>query len=149
MLNANKPAPESSDSAPSSAHLQQEPRNWQKAGWWWQRHVGRKGRWQSAVLPQVWRPLHTRGDICLWEFSSYGVIREIWLFCSTASTRFVKCEKCHHFFVVLSEVDSKKTLKDHNRVEEPKLGPLKKPPPPPKKVNLAHCCVVKVSTFCT
>lgn len=29
-----------------------------------------------------------------------------------SSTRFVKCEKCHHFFVVLSEVDSKKTIKD-------------------------------------
>lgn len=45
-----------------------------------------------------------------------------------SSTRFVKCEKCHHFFVVLSEVDSKKTLKD-----DPKTG-HRKPPPPPKKI---------------
>lgn len=29
-----------------------------------------------------------------------------------SSTRFVKCDKCHHFFVVLSEVDTKKTIKD-------------------------------------
>uniref|UniRef100_A0A182QZH8 ClpX-type ZB domain-containing protein n=1 Tax=Anopheles farauti TaxID=69004 RepID=A0A182QZH8_9DIPT len=45
-----------------------------------------------------------------------------------SSTRFVKCEKCHHFFVVLSEVDSKKTIKD----TEPKG--TRKPPPPPKKI---------------
>ncbi|XP_053676033.1 ATP-dependent Clp protease ATP-binding subunit clpX-like, mitochondrial [Anopheles nili] len=45
-----------------------------------------------------------------------------------SSTRFVKCEKCHHFFVVLSEVDSKKTIKD----AEPKGA--RKPPPPPKKI---------------
>ncbi|XP_059490597.1 ATP-dependent Clp protease ATP-binding subunit clpX-like, mitochondrial isoform X1 [Neocloeon triangulifer] len=52
-----------------------------------------------------------------------------------SSTRFVKCEKCHHFFVVLSEMDSKKSLKDQTRVaEEPKIGPLRKPPPPPKKI---------------
>lgn len=44
-----------------------------------------------------------------------------------SSTRFVKCEKCHHFFVVLSEVDSKKTIK-----EEAKPG--RKQPPPPKKI---------------
>lgn len=45
-----------------------------------------------------------------------------------SSTRFVKCEKCHHFFVVLSEVDSKKTVK-----EEARQG-HRKPPPPPKKI---------------
>lgn len=44
-----------------------------------------------------------------------------------SSTRFVKCEKCHHFFVVLSDVDSKKTLK-----EEAKSN--RKQPPPPKKI---------------
>lgn len=44
------------------------------------------------------------------------------------ATRFVKCEKCHHFFVVLSEMDSKKTVK-----EEATKG-QRKPPPPPKKI---------------
>uniref|UniRef100_A0A6M2DRR9 Putative atp-dependent clp protease atp-binding subunit clpx-like mitochondrial n=1 Tax=Xenopsylla cheopis TaxID=163159 RepID=A0A6M2DRR9_XENCH len=44
-----------------------------------------------------------------------------------SSTRFVKCEKCHHFFVVLSEVDSKKTIKDEGANH-------RKPPPPPKKI---------------
>ncbi|XP_053207002.1 uncharacterized protein LOC128391179 [Panonychus citri] len=29
-----------------------------------------------------------------------------------SSTRFVKCEKCHHFFVVLSDMDSKKTIQE-------------------------------------
>lgn len=45
-----------------------------------------------------------------------------------SSTRFVKCEKCHHFFVVLSEVDSKKTVKEDTRQGH------RKPPPPPKKI---------------
>lgn len=45
-----------------------------------------------------------------------------------SSTRFVKCEKCHHFFVVLSEVDSKKTIKDQETKGQ------RKPPPPPKKI---------------
>lgn len=46
-----------------------------------------------------------------------------------SSTRFVKCEKCHHFFVVLSEMDSKKKI----GVDE-KTGQYRKPPPPPKKI---------------
>ncbi|KAK9745766.1 C-terminal, D2-small domain, of ClpB protein [Popillia japonica] len=46
-----------------------------------------------------------------------------------SSTRFVKCEKCHHFFVVLSEVDSKKKEGVEN-----KGGFFRKPPPPPKKI---------------
>lgn len=44
-----------------------------------------------------------------------------------SSTRFVKCEKCHHFFVVLSEVDSKKTIKEETKNHW-------KQPPPPKKI---------------
>lgn len=55
---------------------------------------------------------------------------------SAASTRFVKCEKCHHFFVVLSETDSKKNLsKDpESAAEAVKFAFQQKPPPPPKKV---------------
>ncbi|XP_037024783.1 ATP-dependent Clp protease ATP-binding subunit clpX-like, mitochondrial [Bradysia coprophila] len=44
-----------------------------------------------------------------------------------SSTRFVKCEKCHHFFVVLSEVDTKKTIKEESKNQ-------RKQPPPPKKI---------------
>lgn len=51
-----------------------------------------------------------------------------------SSTRFVKCEKCHHFFVVLSDVDSKKTLKENRHVGSEKAGIQRKPPPPPKKI---------------
>ncbi|KAE8745187.1 hypothetical protein FOCC_FOCC008078 [Frankliniella occidentalis] len=52
-----------------------------------------------------------------------------------SSTRFVKCEKCHHFFVVLSELDSKKTLKEQQGMrEDAKAGVSRKPPPPPKKI---------------
>lgn len=61
------------------------------------------------------------------------------LFCSTfsaASTRFVKCEKCHHFFVVLSEADTKKSIikEPESAAEAVKLAFQQKPPPPPKKV---------------
>ncbi|XP_038873725.1 ATP-dependent Clp protease ATP-binding subunit clpX-like, mitochondrial isoform X2 [Salvelinus namaycush] len=53
-----------------------------------------------------------------------------------SSTRFVKCEKCHHFFVVLSETDSKKGL--NTEAESPpeavKMAFTQKPPPPPKKI---------------
>ncbi|XP_029042630.1 caseinolytic protease chaperone subunit isoform X2 [Osmia lignaria lignaria] len=51
-----------------------------------------------------------------------------------SSTRFVKCEKCHHFFVVLSEVDSKRSLKEALRTDDTKQGFYRKPPPPPKKI---------------
>ncbi|XP_059145101.1 ATP-dependent Clp protease ATP-binding subunit clpX-like, mitochondrial [Physella acuta] len=48
-----------------------------------------------------------------------------------SSTRFVKCEKCHHFFVVLSETDSKKSFKEFR---DEKINQRKKTPPPPKKI---------------
>lgn len=48
-----------------------------------------------------------------------------------SSTRFVKCDKCHHFFVVLSEVDTKKSIKEN---ADNKSGFYRKPPPPPKKI---------------
>lgn len=51
-----------------------------------------------------------------------------------SSTRFVKCEKCHHFFVVLSEIDTKRSLKEALRPEDAKQGFYRKPPPPPKKI---------------
>uniref|UniRef100_A0AAY4CQ68 ATP-dependent clpX-like chaperone, mitochondrial n=1 Tax=Denticeps clupeoides TaxID=299321 RepID=A0AAY4CQ68_9TELE len=52
------------------------------------------------------------------------------------STRFVKCEKCHHFFVVLSETDSKKgpNKEAETAAEAVKLAFAQKPPPPPKKI---------------
>ncbi|XP_047498359.1 ATP-dependent Clp protease ATP-binding subunit clpX-like, mitochondrial isoform X3 [Penaeus chinensis] len=49
-----------------------------------------------------------------------------------SSTRFVKCEKCHHFFVVLSEVDSKRKQKEKR--DDPKTSFSRRPPPPPKKI---------------
>uniref|UniRef100_A0A673HRD8 ATP-dependent Clp protease ATP-binding subunit clpX-like, mitochondrial n=1 Tax=Sinocyclocheilus rhinocerous TaxID=307959 RepID=A0A673HRD8_9TELE len=51
-----------------------------------------------------------------------------------SSTRFVKCEKCHHFFVVLSETDSKKGLnKEAESSEHVKYALAQKSPPAPKK----------------
>ncbi|XP_065212966.1 ATP-dependent Clp protease ATP-binding subunit clpX-like, mitochondrial [Planococcus citri] len=50
-----------------------------------------------------------------------------------SSTRFVKCEKCHHFFVVLSELDTKKTMKEQTK-DEHRNSFVRKPPPPPKKI---------------
>uniref|UniRef100_A0A6Q2ZHL4 ATP-dependent clpX-like chaperone, mitochondrial n=1 Tax=Esox lucius TaxID=8010 RepID=A0A6Q2ZHL4_ESOLU len=53
-----------------------------------------------------------------------------------SSTRFVKCEKCHHFFVVLSETDSKKGLnkEPESAGDAVKMAFAQKPPPPPKKI---------------
>ncbi|CAM9886888.1 unnamed protein product [Lampetra planeri] len=52
-----------------------------------------------------------------------------------SSSRFVKCEKCHHFFVVLSETDSRKSFKEpESAAEAAKLAFQQKPPPPPKKI---------------
>ncbi len=49
------------------------------------------------------------------------------LFIYLASTRFVKCEKCNHFFVVLSENEGiKKSKEDKTKKRQP--------PPTPKKV---------------
>uniref|UniRef100_G3QDJ9 Caseinolytic mitochondrial matrix peptidase chaperone subunit X n=1 Tax=Gorilla gorilla gorilla TaxID=9595 RepID=G3QDJ9_GORGO len=55
-----------------------------------------------------------------------------------SSTRFVKCEKCHHFFVVLSEADSKKSIikEPESAAEAVKLAFQQKPPPPPKKLEI-------------
>ncbi|CDW58084.1 ATP dependent Clp protease ATP binding subunit [Trichuris trichiura] len=44
-----------------------------------------------------------------------------------SSTRFVKCEKCLHFFVVLSESDTRKTMRDMAVTQ-------RKPPPSPREI---------------
>ena len=69
-----------------------------------------------------------------------------------ASTRFVKCEKCHHFFVVLSEVDQKKSAKESQETTEIKNGQIRKAPPPPKKVPstfiyICELCIVLTVSF--
>ena len=55
-----------------------------------------------------------------------------------SSTRFVKCDKCHHFFVVLSDIDTKKSLKaevQHPTPEtEQKTEKPKRKLPPPVKI---------------
>ena len=57
-----------------------------------------------------------------------------------SSARFVKCDKCAHFFVVLSEQDTKKAgaAKADPELGTAKAGlgalPNRKPPPPPKKI---------------
>ncbi|XP_065316275.1 ATP-dependent Clp protease ATP-binding subunit clpX-like, mitochondrial isoform X3 [Gordionus sp. m RMFG-2023] len=59
------------------------------------------------------------------------------------STRFVKCEKCHHFFVVLTENETKKYYRNNSsflgtQTAEKQMpyaqGPFSKPPPHPKKI---------------
>ncbi|XP_031567303.1 ATP-dependent Clp protease ATP-binding subunit clpX-like, mitochondrial isoform X2 [Actinia tenebrosa] len=55
-----------------------------------------------------------------------------------ASTRFVQCDKCSHFFLILSESDSKRYIKYESKSamnESDKQQKVqKKPPPPPKKI---------------
>ena len=48
--------------------------------------------------------------------------------------RFVKCEKCSHFFVVLSEQDQKAKVKDAKEINNDKQNATRKPPPYPKKI---------------
>jgi len=48
-----------------------------------------------------------------------------------SSTKFVKCESCHHFFVVVSETDAKKTKAGPRQEKQQKI---RKPPPAPKKI---------------
>lgn len=52
-----------------------------------------------------------------------------------ASSRFVKCGKCDHFFMVLSEIDGKRTAKEQIRDDPKASSYVRKPPPPPKKVK--------------
>jgi len=54
-----------------------------------------------------------------------------------SSTRFVKCEKCHHFFVVLSELDSKRSMRSERAQSDAEAnGYSKSPraPPAPRKI---------------
>jgi len=53
-----------------------------------------------------------------------------------SSTRFVKCEQCGHFFVVLSELDSKRSMHSDKSQQETDTGDTKSPkaPPPPRKI---------------
>lgn len=55
------------------------------------------------------------------------------------STRFVQCEKCNHFFLILSETDSKRYIhvkydKASGNEAEKKPKPVQAPPPPPRKI---------------
>lgn len=72
-----------------------------------------------------------------WFKNVFNTVCGVFCFFFVASTRFVKCEKCHHFFVVLSETDSKKGLnkEPESAAEAVKLAFAQKPPPPPKKVR--------------
>jgi len=51
-----------------------------------------------------------------------------------SSTRFVKCDKCSHFFVVMSEQDQKAKVKENKDMDGGKLNNSRKPPPYPKKI---------------
>ena len=59
--------------------------------------------------------------------------------CFAASTRFVQCEKCNHFFLILSETDSKRYIhvkydKASGNEADKKTKAVQAPPPPPRKV---------------
>jgi len=51
-----------------------------------------------------------------------------------SSTRFVKCEKCSHFFVVMSEQDQMGKAEKTKEMETGRTGDTRKPPPYPKKI---------------
>merc|ERR1712038_1464018 len=63
-----------------------------------------------------------------------------------AATRFVKCEKCSHFFVLMGSDADAKNRSAKGQIDGPEIqnaqqansngskGPARKPPPPPKKI---------------
>jgi len=55
---------------------------------------------------------------------------------ATTNTRFVKCEKCHHFFIALSEKKShqKDAKRQQSVADKINMSPTSKPLPPPKKI---------------
>lgn len=58
----------------------------------------------------------------------------------SATTRFVQCDKCHHFFLILSESDTAKRYihvkydKASGSEADKQNKALQSPPPPPRKV---------------
>ena len=46
----------------------------------------------------------------------------------------MKCEKCSHFFVLLSEQDQKARTKEAKEMDSGKTSNTRKPPPYPKKI---------------
>ncbi|XP_054714098.1 LOW QUALITY PROTEIN: ATP-dependent Clp protease ATP-binding subunit clpX-like, mitochondrial [Uloborus diversus] len=51
------------------------------------------------------------------------------------SSRFVKCDNCQHFFIILSDADSKKTVKESRyQTSGERINIQRRPPPPPKKI---------------
>lgn len=50
-------------------------------------------------------------------------------FCT--ATRFVKCDKCNHFFAIVPETETKSSKENSSD----RHGNERKPPPPPRKVG--------------
>ena len=69
------------------------------------------------------------------------------LFSFSATTRFVQCDKCNHFFLILSESDTAKRYihvkydKASGSEAEKQSKALQSPPPPPRKVCIAASCI--------
>ena len=65
--------------------------------------------------------------------------------CFAASTRFVQCDKCNHFFLILSESDSKRYIhvkyndKASGNEADKQSKAVQAPPPPPRKVCVLLC----------
>ena len=77
---------------------------------WWQ-----QGR-RQALVSQVWGTLWTCGHLHHQHKVSWMKSYRI---CTTwTCERFVKCEACSHFFVVLSEADQRVKVKDVKQAEQ-------------------------------
>ncbi|CAL1296143.1 unnamed protein product [Larinioides sclopetarius] len=51
------------------------------------------------------------------------------------SSRFVKCDSCQHFFIILSDADSKRSVKEgRHQIASDRTTVQRRPPPPPKKI---------------
>ena len=82
-----------------------------------------------------------------WDKSHYIIcctLKRAFL-CFAASTRFVQCDKCNHFFLILSESDSKRYIhvkyndKASGNEADKQSKAVQAPPPPPRKVCVLLC----------
>lgn len=88
-----------------------------------------------------------------WQAISFYTTFISQLFCFAATTRFVQCDKCDHFFLILSEADSAKRYihvhydKASSNEGEKQGKALQSPPPPPRKVIMAWVNVMTELTW--
>ena len=74
------------------------------------------------------------GFVFVYVYGLKPITSEMFPISILSGSRFVKCDKCSHFFVVMSEQDQKAKVKENKDMDGGKLNNSRKPPPYPKKI---------------